>query len=121
MDTPWNFGRLGQTHAYDDYGEDDYYESASDFAKRKGIPQQTVSRLMAQGYTYEDIEQEKHLKVVDHLGNRYKSKAAMAEAYGISKFVFDKREKAGWSLEKALTTPTDTKKQPIDRMKRTNA
>ena len=70
---------------------------------------------------YEDIEQEKHLKVVDHLGNRYKSKAAMAEAYGISKFVFDKREKAGWSLEKALTTPTDTKKQPIDRMKRTNA
>ncbi len=43
--------------------------------------------------------------VVDHLGNRYKSKAAMAEAYGLSRFVFDKREKAGWDLEKALTTP----------------
>lgn len=76
---------------------------------------------MAQGYTYEDIEQGKHLKVVDHLGNRYKSKAAMAKAYGISKFVFDKREKAGWSLGKALTTPTDTKKQPISRMKQTDA
>lgn len=49
LGTPWNFGRLGRTHAYDDYGEDDYYESASDFAKRNGIPQQTVSRLMAQG------------------------------------------------------------------------
>ena len=47
LSTPWNFGRLGQTHAYDDYGEDDYYESASDFAKRNGIPQQTVSRLYA--------------------------------------------------------------------------
>ena len=64
LDTPWNFGRLGRTHAYDDYGEDNYYESASDFAKRNGIPQQTVSRLMARGYTYEDIEQGKHLKVV---------------------------------------------------------
>ena len=21
LDTPWNFGRLGQTHAYDDYGD----------------------------------------------------------------------------------------------------
>lgn len=119
LNTPWNFGRLGQTYAHDDYGLDDYYDSASDFAKRHGIPQQTVSRLMAQGYTYEDIEQGKHLKVVDHLGNRYKSKAAMAKAYGISKFVFDKREKAGWSLEKALTTPTDTSKQPIGRMKQT--
>lgn len=49
------------------------------------------------------------IKVVDHLGNRYKSKAAIAKAYGISKFVFDKREKSGWSLEKVLTTPTDTK------------
>ena len=75
---------------------------------------------MAQGYTYEDIEQRKQLKVVDHLGNRYKSKTAMAKAYRISKFVFDKREKSGWSLEKVLTAPTDTKKQPIDRMKRTN-
>lgn len=43
----------------------------------------------------------------------------MAKAYGISKFVFDKREKTGWSLEKALTTPTDTSKQPIGRMKQT--
>ena len=117
LNTSWNFGRLGQTHAYDDYGEDNYYESASDFAKRNDIPQQTVSRLMAKGYTYEDIEQGKHLKVVDHLGNRYKSKAAMAEAYGISKSVFDKREKAGWNLEKALTTPPDTSKQPASRMK----
>ena len=72
-------------------------------------PQNALSRPMAQGYTYEDIEQWKHLKVVDHLGNRYKSKAAIAKAYGISKFVFDKREKSGWSLEKVLTTPTDTK------------
>lgn len=72
-------------------------------------PQNALSRPMAQGYTYEDIEQWKYLKVVDHLGNRYKSKAAIAKAYGISKFVFDKREKSGWSLEKVLTTPTDTK------------
>lgn len=47
LNTPCNFGRLGQTHVYDDYGEDDYYESASDFAKRYDIPQQTVSRLYA--------------------------------------------------------------------------
>lgn len=64
------------------------------------------------GYTYADIEQGKHLKVNDHLGNRYKSKAAMAQAYGLSKFVFDKREKAGWSLDRILTTPVDESKTP---------
>lgn len=105
LNTSWNFGRLGQNRAYNDYGKEDYYDSASDFAKRNGLAQQTVSRLMEKGFTYEDIEQGKHLKVVDHLGNRYKSKAAMAEAYGISRSLFIKREEAGWSLEKALTTP----------------
>ena len=74
------------------------------------MSQQQVSRLLAKGFTYADIEQGKHLKVVGSQGNRYKSKAAMAKAYGLSKFVFDKREKAGWDFERALTTPARNNK-----------
>lgn len=101
----WRLSTLGKKHSTDGFGTDRYYESQSDFAICNGMTQQQVSRLLAKGYTYTDIEQGKHLKVVDHLGNRYKSKAAMAQAYGLNKFVFDKRKKAGWNLEKALTTP----------------
>ena len=107
----WRLSKLGKEHSTNGFGTNRYYESQSDFAICNGMTQQQVSRLLAKGYTYADIEQGKHLKVVDHLGNRYKSKAAMAQAYGISKFVFDKREKAGWDLEKALTTPVRDSKQ----------
>lgn len=67
-------------------------------------PQHGLSRPMAQGYTYEDIEQGKHLKVLDHLRNRYKSKAAMAEVHEINRSLFVKREEAERSLKKARTT-----------------
>lgn len=108
----WNLNRLGREKRIGGVGQYTYYISQTDFATKNGLSQQQVSRLLKSGYTYADIEQGKHLKVNDHLGNRYKSKAAMAQAYGLSKFVFDKREKAGWSLDRILTTPVDESKTP---------
>ena len=43
--------------------------------------------------------------ITDHLGNEYKTKSEMAEAYGIDIKLLYYRLKTGWSLEKALTTP----------------
>lgn len=107
---PWRFSRLGNAHHCEGAGLETAYHSQTDFAAQNNMSQQQVSRLLAKGFTYADIEQGKHLKVVDYQGNRYKSKAAMAKAYGLSKFVFDKREKAGWDFERALTTPARNNK-----------
>ncbi len=43
--------------------------------------------------------------ITDHLGNEYKTKSEMAEAYGLDLKLLYYRIKSGWSLEKALTTP----------------
>lgn len=45
------------------------------------------------------------IKCVDHLGNIFSSKTAMASYYGISNRRLHARLKAGFSLEDALTKP----------------
>ena len=44
-------------------------------------------------------------EVVDFKGKVFPSKAAMCRAYGISVSTYTNRRKAGWTQEKALTTP----------------
>lgn len=41
----------------------------------------------------------------DHLGNLYESVDAMTEHYGLSKQLYQGRMKAGWTKQRALTTP----------------
>lgn len=41
----------------------------------------------------------------DHLGNTYRDKTAMCEAYGVERTTFTRRLEMGWSLEEALTLP----------------
>ena len=41
----------------------------------------------------------------DHLGNGYPSVTAMCRAYGITKNVYCKRIRKGWTIEKALSPP----------------
>lgn len=42
---------------------------------------------------------------VDHLGNTYKTKTHMCEAYGITGSMLNNRILEGWSLKNALTVP----------------
>lgn len=41
----------------------------------------------------------------DHLGREYPSRLARAKAWGISPVTVDQRIAAGWSVERALTSP----------------
>ena len=53
-------------------------------------------------------ENEMVVKIIDHLGNEYPTKAAMYKFYNIKKTTFEKRIGLGWTLEAALTTPAGT-------------
>ncbi|ADL36338.1 hypothetical protein bpr_II401 (plasmid) [Butyrivibrio proteoclasticus B316] len=46
-------------------------------------------------------------KCLDHLGTEYGSKKERARAYGLGNTTVDERLSAGWSLEEALTTPSN--------------
>lgn len=48
-------------------------------------------------------------KCVDHLGNKFNSKKAMCEHWGIDRALYHSRIRLGWSLEDALTKPLDYK------------
>ena len=59
--------------------------------------------------------------IKDHLGNKYDSCEEMCAAYGINNTDYYRRIRAGWSIEKALTTPDDEfiqmgKKQCVDHL-----
>lgn len=45
--------------------------------------------------------------VKDHLGKEYRSERAMLRAYGIGRTNYTTRIRNGWSIEKALTTPSE--------------
>lgn len=57
---------------------------------------------------FEKIDYKRHCKKCkDHLGNEYESTSAMCEHYKIIRSTYMNRiKKFGWSVEKALTTPT---------------
>ena len=46
------------------------------------------------------------IMVKDHLGKEYRSERAMLRAYGIGRTNYATRIRKGWSMEKALTTPS---------------
>ena len=83
----------------------------------KGKYKVRISNLYKYGYKDEDIcsafslgvdlfeymKLPKGRGVEDHLGNRFKTKKAMALHYGLNETLIEKRLRNGWSLEDALT------------------
>lgn len=58
------------------------------------------------------LEAPLHLKIVkDHLGNYYPTTRAMADHYGLEYTLVCNRLYRGWTIERTLTTPADTKKR----------
>lgn len=45
------------------------------------------------------------MKVIDHLGNEFKTKKEMCDYWGVTVTAAQSRSRDGWSLEKILTTP----------------
>ena len=51
-----------------------------------------------------------NIRVQDHLGNWYNSYYELAKAYGLSfSTLYGRIAKLGWSIEKALLTPTQSR------------
>ena len=53
-------------------------------------------------------------KIIDHLGNEFSSTAELCKHYNISKKLYQSRKKAGWNIEKILTTPHKNTKTTTD-------
>lgn len=91
------------------------FNNISQMARHWGIsPSVFHRRVHVQGLSVEEALttpiSRKHSaqEVIDHLGNKYRSRSLMAKAYGISSLTLGDRLKRGWSIEEALTTPIDT-------------
>ncbi len=54
-------------------------------------------------------------KPKDHLGNEFETIKAMIDHYGITRSAYDKRIRAGWSLEKTLTMPLRKTRERVRR------
>ena len=92
------------------------YQSQAARALAYGLNDPAIQRRLKAGWTLEKalttplISPELHIrkknqKCKDHKGNEYLSDAARARAYGLNDPAVKRRLKAGWDLEKALTTP----------------
>jgi hypothetical protein len=53
------------------------------------------------------LKRKNRIEVTDHLGNKFRSIAAMVKYHGVSKSAYESRIKAGMSIEEALTTPAN--------------
>ena len=94
------------------------YESFADMCRHYKISVTTVRYRLLCGWSLKDsltkptgdvdIEAK---SVTDHLGNKYSSVASMCKHYNIGYDALKCRVKAGWTLEKALTTPVRPKKK----------
>lgn len=85
------------------------YSSIKALAKEVNIPyQRLLYRLNNCRSVDEAIQFKSRLTILsrDHLGNDYPSLSAMAKAYHLSPRVLITRLNYGWSVKKALTTPT---------------
>ena len=93
------------------------YKNLMDMCSKTGRNAQRVRMRLSKGMSLDEAMSIEKItpsaKVCrDHLGNHYKSMAAMCGTYGISVKTFRFRIGAGWHLEKALTTPV-IKGKPI--------
>lgn len=100
------------------------YRSRSLMAKAYGISSLTVGDRLKRGWSMEEAlttpidtsnyrktKKVTKVKVQDHLGNWYDSYYELAKAYGLSfSTLYGRVAKLGWSIEKALLTPTQERK-----------
>lgn len=88
------------------------YSGYSALASDLGISSTYMYRGLSKGRTVEDIVKKHNLRcVTDHLGNRFTTQKAMLNHWGISEYSYRTRINKGWSLERALSTPTKTNRK----------
>lgn len=89
------------------------YSSEAKMCEKYGINFFTYRERKMKGWSIEDCltksladpSQRFSKECVDHKGNKYKSEADMAKAWGITPRILATRKSHGWTLEEALTTP----------------
>lgn len=100
------------------------YCSIAQMARSYGLASITLHERLKRGWSVEEAlttpvdksnlrksEKIKNVRVQDHLGNWYDSYYALAKAYGLSfSTLYGRVVKLGWSIEKALLTPTQKRK-----------
>lgn len=90
------------------------FSSISELCRHYGIPRTTLKSRQKKGYTLEECLcpekiNESRYKVVDHMGNRFKSLRKMVQYWNLSLPAFQHRIESGWSLKDALETPVYTR------------
>lgn len=99
------------------------YRSVAQMARSYGISSITLHERLNRGWSVEEAlttpvdtssyrksKKITNVKVQDHLGNWYDSYYALSKAYGLSfSTLYGRVIKLGWSIEKALLTPTQSR------------
>lgn len=99
------------------------YHSVAQMARSYGISSITLHERLKRGWSVEEAlttpvdtssyrksKKITNVKVQDHLGNWYDSYYALAKAYDLSfSTLYGRVIKLGWSIEKALLTPTQSR------------
>lgn len=92
------------------------YKSYLEFVKEYGFSRTYLKKCQVKGMSLDEIVSNyKDFKDgrVDHLGKEFKTEKEMAKHWGISLEVYKGRRRSGWSLEKSLTTPTRSVREPV--------
>lgn len=88
------------------------YSSYHALASDLGISSSYMYRGLSEGRTVEDVVKKHNLRcVTDHLGNKFNTQKAMLNYWGISEYSYRTRINKGWSLERALSTPSKTNRK----------
>ena len=93
------------------------YKSQLEFIKDYGFSRTYFMKCQTKGMSLDEIVSNyKNFKDgrVDHLGKEFKTEKEMAKHWGISLEVYKGRRRSGWSLEKSLTTPTRSVREPVE-------
>lgn len=92
--------------------------SVEDFCNHYGMTESQYHARKRQGLSIQEIAEynnthsvKKKEKIVDHLGNEYRSYKKMCEHYNIPYTTFMNRRKKGWTLEECLTRQEEIEKK----------
>lgn len=97
------------------YNKEDHlghiFASKKEMCEHWGISVSSFDERIKKGWTLQKaletpIQSGYHSVVEDHLGNKFKSIAKMCEYWGISFAAYNHRISKGYTLERALTTPS---------------
>lgn len=92
------------------------YKSQLEFIKDYGFSRTYFMKCQTKGMSLDEIVSNyKNFKDgrVGHLGKEFKTEKEMAQHWGVSLEVYKGRRRSGWSLEKSLTTPTRSVREPV--------